>query len=167
MCIRDSSKIYGESIYTNRFELFGKYEFAFTEGLEMNYSFSKHDQNSYYGSDYYQANQDIFFTQLTLDRNYGNHDLLFGASIKNNLYDDNTIATESVVNGTIINNNSNQLIPGLLIQDQYKPSDKISLIGGLRIDHFNEHGFIYAPSFHLKYNPGAVSYTHLTLPTKA
>ena len=152
--IRGNSKIYGESIYTNRFELFGKYEFAFTEGFEMNYSFSKHDQNSYYGSDYYQANQDIFFTQLTLDRNYGNHDLLFGASIKNNLYDDNTIATESVVNGTIINNNSNQLIPGLLIQDQYKPSDKISLIGGLRIDHFNEHGFIYAPSFHLKYNPG-------------
>ena len=152
--IRGDSKIYGESIYTNRFELFGKYEFAFTEGFEMNYSFSKHDQNSYYGSDYYQANQDIFFTQLTLDRNYGNHDLLFGASIKNNLYDDNTIATESVVNGTIINNNSNQLIPGLLIQDQYKPSDKISLIGGLRIDHFNEHGFIYAPSFHLKYNPG-------------
>ena len=152
--IRGDSKIYGESIYTNRFELFGKYEFAFTEGFEMNYSFSKHDQNSYYGSDYYQANQDIFFTQLTLDRNYGNHDLLFGASIKNNLYDDNTIATESVVNGTIINNNSNQLIPGLLIQDQYRPSDKISLIGGLRIDHFNEHGFIYAPSFHLKYNPG-------------
>ena len=152
--IRGDSKIYGESIYTTRFELFGKYEFAFTEGFEMNYSFSKHDQNSYYGSDYYQANQDIFFSQLTLDRNYGNHDLLFGASIKNNLYDDNTIATESVVNGTIINNNSNQLIPGLLIQDQYKPSDKISLIGGLRIDHFNEHGFIYAPSFHLKYNPG-------------
>ena len=152
--IRGDSKIYGESIYTTRFELFGKYEFAFTEGFEMNYSFSKHDQNSYYGSDYYQANQDIFFTQLTLDRNYGNHDLLFGASIKNNLYDDNTIATESVVNGTIINNNSNQLIPGLLIQDQYRPSDKISLIGGLRIDHFNEHGFIYAPSFHLKYNPG-------------
>ena len=152
--IRGDSKIYGESIYTNRFELFGKYEFAFTEGFEINYSFSKHDQNSYYGSDYYQANQEIFFTQLTLDRNYGNHDLLFGASIKNNLYDDNTVATESVVNGIIINNNSNQLIPGLLIQDQYKPSEKISLIGGLRIDHFNEHGFIYAPSFHLKYNPG-------------
>ena len=151
--IRGDSQVYGESIYTNRFELFGKYEFAFTENLEINYSFSKHDQNSYYGSDYYQANQDIFFTQLTLNRNYRNHDLLFGASIKNNLYDDNTIATEFILNGKIINNNSNQFIPGLLIQDQYKPSDKISLIGGLRIDHFDEHGFIYAPSFHLKYNP--------------
>ena len=152
--IRGDKEIYGESIYTNRFELFGKYEFAFTDGFEVNYSYSKHDQNSYYGSDYYQANQDIFFSQFTLDRNYGNHDLLFGASIKNNLYDDNTIATQSVVNGTIINKNSNQLIPGLLIQNQYKPSEKISLIGGLRVDHFNEHGFIYAPSFHLKYNPG-------------
>ena len=116
--IRGDNKVYGESIYTNRFELFGKYEFAFTDGFEVNYSFSKHDQNSYYGSDYYQANQDIFFSQFTLDRNYGNHDLLFGASIKNNLYDDNTIATQSVVNGTIINKNSNQLIPGLLIQDR-------------------------------------------------
>ena len=152
--IRGDNNIYGESIYTNRFELFGKYEFAFIEGFEVNYSYSKHDQNSYYGSDYYQANQDIFFSQFTLDRNYGNHDLLFGASIKNNLYDDNTIATQSVVNGTIINKNSNQLIPGLLIQNQYKPSEKISLIGGLRVDHFSEHGFIYAPSFHLKYNPG-------------
>ena len=152
--IRGDILIYGESIYTNRFELFGKYEFAFTDGFEVNYSFSKHDQNSYYGSDYYQANQDIFFAQFTLDRNHRNHDLLFGASIKNNLYDDNTIATESIVNGTIINNNSNQLVPGLLIQDQYKPSDKISIIGGLRVDHFNQHGFIYAPSFHIKYNPG-------------
>jgi len=152
--IRGDSQIYGESIYTNRLELFGKYEFAFTDGFEVNYSYSMHDQNSYYGSDYYQANQDIFFSQFTLDRNYGNHDLLFGASIKNNLYDDNTIATQSVVNGSIINNNSNQLIPGLLIQDQYKPSEKISIIGGLRVDHFNEHGFIYAPSFHIKYNPG-------------
>lgn len=152
--IRGDNNIYGESIYTNRFELFGKYEFAFIEGFEVNYSYSKHDQNSYYGSDYYQANQDIFFSQFTLDRKYGNHDLLFGASIKNNLYDDNTIATQSVVNGKIINKNSNQLIPGLLIQNQYKPSEKISLIGGLRVDHFNEHGFIYAPSFHLKYNPG-------------
>ena len=152
--IRGDNKIYGESVYTNRFEIFGKYEFAFTEGFELNYSYSKHDQNSYYGTDYYEAKQDIFFSQFTLDRKYGKHDLLLGASIRNNLYDDNTIATESVKNGIIINKESNQFIPGVLIQDQYKPSEKISLIGGLRIDNYNEHGFIYAPSVHLKYNPG-------------
>ena len=152
--IRGDDKIYGESIYTNRFEIFGKYEFAFTDGFELNYSYSKHDQNSYYGSDYYEAKQNIFFSQFTLDRNYGKHDLLLGLSIKNNLYDDNTIATESEINGVIIDQESNQFIPGLLIQDQYKPSKKISLIGGLRIENYNEHGFIYAPSFHIKYNPG-------------
>ena len=152
--IRGDDKIYGESIYTNRFEIFGKYEFAFTDGFELNYSYSKHDQNSYYGSDYYEAKQNIFFSQFTLDRNYGKHDLLLGLSIKNNLYDDNTIATESEINGVIIDQESNQFVPGLLIQDQYKPSKKISLIGGLRIENYNEHGFIYAPSFHIKYNPG-------------
>ena len=45
------------------------------------------------------AKQNIFFAQFTLDRNYRKHDLLIGLSIKNNLYDDNTIATESIKNG--------------------------------------------------------------------
>ena len=152
--LRGSEKIYGESIYTYRFELFGKYEFDFIEGFEVNYSYSKHNQNSYYGSDYYVANQDIFFTQFTLNKKYKKHDFLYGLSIKNNLYDDNTIATEKVVDGDIRNNASNQFIPGLLVQDQFKPSDKISLVGGLRLDHFKDHGLIFAPSFHIKYNPG-------------
>ena len=152
--LRGSEKIYGESIYTYRFELFGEYEFDFIEDFEVNYSYSKHNQNSYYGSDYYVANQDIFFTQFTLSKKYNKHDFLYGLSIKNNLYDDNTIATEKVVDGDIRNNASNQFIPGLLVQDQFKPSDKISLVGGLRLDHFKDHGLIFAPSFHIKYNPG-------------
>ena len=152
--LRGSEKIYGESIYTYRFELFGKYEFDFIEDFEVNYSYSKHDQNSYYGSDYYVAKQDIFFTQFTLSKKYNKHDFLYGLSIKNNLYDDNTIATEKVINGDILNNASNQFIPGLLVQDQFKSSDKISLVGGLRLDHFKDHGLIFAPSFHIKYNPG-------------
>ena len=152
--LRGSEKIYGESIYTYRFELFGKYEFDFIEDFEVNYSYSKHNQNSYYGSDYYVAKQDIFFTQFTLSKKYNKHDFLYGLSIKNNLYDDNTIATEKVINGDILNNASNQFIPGLLVQDQFKSSDKISLVGGLRLDHFKDHGLIFAPSFHIKYNPG-------------
>ena len=152
--LRGSENIYGESIYTYRFELFGKYEFDLIEDFEVNYSYSTHNQNSYYGSDYYVANQDIFFSQFTLNKKYKKHDFLYGLSIKNNLYDDNTIATEKVVNGEIRNKASNQFVPGLLVQDQFKPSENISLIGGLRLDHFKDHGLIFAPSFHIKYNPG-------------
>ena len=152
--LRGSENIYGESIYTYRFELFGKYEFDFVEDFEVNYSYSTHNQNSYYGSDYYVANQDIFFSQFTLNKKYNKHDFLYGLSIKNNLYDDNTIATEKVVNGDKRNSSSNQFVPGLLVQDKFKPSEKISLIGGLRFDHFKDHGLIFAPSFHIKYNPG-------------
>ena len=152
--LRGSENIYGESIYTYRFELFGKYEFDFVKDFEVNYSYSTHNQNSYYGSDYYVANQDIFFSQFTLNKKYNKHDFLYGLSIKNNLYDDNTIATEKVVNGDKRNSSSNQFVPGLLVQDKFKPSEKISLIGGLRFDHFKDHGLIFAPSFHIKYNPG-------------
>ena len=49
--IRGDSKIYGESIYTTRFELFGKYEFELTEGVEKNYTWSKHEQNNDNGDD--------------------------------------------------------------------------------------------------------------------
>ena len=152
--LRGSENIYGESIYTYRLELFGKYEFDFVKDFEVNYSYSTHNQNSYYGSDYYVANQDIFFSQFTLNKKYNKHDFLYGLSIKNNLYDDNTIATEKVVNGDKRNSSSNQFVPGLLVQDKFKPSEKISLIGGLRFDHFKDHGLIFAPSFHIKYNPG-------------
>ena len=40
-----------------------------------------------------------------------------------------------------------------MIQDQFKPFEKFSLIGGFRVDHFKDHGIIYSPSFHIKYNP--------------
>ena len=56
----------------------------YIEDFEVNYSYSKHNQNSYYGSDYYVAKQDIFFTQFTLSKKYNKHDFLYGLSLKNN-----------------------------------------------------------------------------------
>ena len=41
--LRGSETVYGESIKTHRFELFGKYEFDFLDDFELNYSYSKHN----------------------------------------------------------------------------------------------------------------------------
>ena len=38
--LRGSETVYGESIKTHRFELFGKYEFDFLDDFELNYSYS-------------------------------------------------------------------------------------------------------------------------------
>ena len=92
--LRGSKIVYGESINTYRFELFGKYEFDFLDDFELNYSYSKHNQNSFYGSDFYKAKQEILFSQFTLKRKFSKHDMLYGLSLRNNMYDDNTSATE-------------------------------------------------------------------------
>ena len=152
--LRGSKTVYGESINTYRFELFGKYEFDFLDDFELNYSYSKHNQNSFYGSDFYKAKQEILFSQFTLKRKFLKHDMLYGLSFRNNMYDDNTSATEQLIDGIIFNESSNQFTPGIFIQDQYSPSNKISIISGLRVDNYKDHGSIFSPSLHFKYNPG-------------
>lgn len=143
--IRGSDSIYGESIYTNRVELFGTYELPTTADLHIDYSFSNHLQDSYYGSDYYEAKQNIAFANFIWNKELKDHSLLLGLTTRYQNYDDNTVATESP---------DNQFIPGLFIQDEWEVNKNITLLGGARLDHYAAHGPILAPRLNLKYNPG-------------
>ncbi|WP_420578126.1 TonB-dependent receptor [Ekhidna sp.] len=148
--LRGSNEIYGESIYTYRYELFGTYELATSEKIRLDYSLSTHEQDSYYGADYYQASQDILFTNLIWDKPLKNHQLTTGLTSRYQTYNDNTIATES--NGE--NQPDNQYIPGLFLQDEWSISDHFTALSGLRLDHYEGHGLIPAPRLSLKYKPG-------------
>ncbi|MFY7958196.1 MAG: TonB-dependent receptor plug domain-containing protein, partial [Flavobacterium macrobrachii] len=75
---RGGDEVYGESIYTSRFELLGKYELPVKEKMHLQFSFIGHDQNSVYGNSFYLANQKIGFGQFLWDKNIQNHSLLFG-----------------------------------------------------------------------------------------
>ncbi len=147
--LRGNDQIYGESIYTNRFEIFGTYAFNTSENLRIDYSLSTHEQDSYYGADYYQASQNIVFTNFIWDKEINNHQLTTGLTSRYQSYDDNTVATQS--NGE--NAPDNQYTPGVFAQDEFKVSDRITLLGGLRLDHYENHGFIPAPRLNLKYKP--------------
>lgn len=148
--LRGSSEIYGESIYTNRYELFGTYELPTVEKIRLDYSISTHDQDSYYGADYYQASQNILFTNLIWDKPMENHQLTTGVTSRYQSYDDNTIATES--NGE--NQPDNQYIPGLFVQDEWDITERFTALSGIRLDHYEGHGLIPAPRLSLKYKPG-------------
>ncbi|MEO9872969.1 TonB-dependent receptor [Ekhidna sp.] len=147
--LRGSDEIYGESIYTNRFELFGTYELALSENIKIDYSFSTHDQDSYYGADYYKASQDIAFTNFIWNKPLSNHDLTTGITSRYQSYDDNTVATEN--NGT--NQPDDQYIPGLFVQDEWEISKKFTALSGVRLDHYSDHGVIAAPRLNLKFKP--------------
>ncbi len=139
---RGGSEIYGESIYTTRYELLGKYQLPVKEKMMFTFSYTDHDQNSVYGDTEYLGKQRIGFSQLTWDLTKNTHDILIGSALRYNYYDDNTTATAED-DGS--NNPDKVIIPSLFAQDEISFSDKHSLLLGMRYDYDNRHGSIYTP----------------------
>ncbi|MEC7772829.1 MAG: TonB-dependent receptor [Bacteroidota bacterium] len=133
---RGGDEIYGESIYTRRWELLGKYQLPFKEKFLLSFSYNDHNQNSVYGDTEYLADQRIGFAQLTWDKAAANHDLLLGSAIRYNYYDDNTPATTEA---------DNIWIPSVFAQDEYTFAPKHSFLAGLRYDYDQRHGNILTP----------------------
>ncbi len=133
---RGGDEIYGESIYTRRWEVLGKYQLPVKEKLLLSFSYNDHAQNSVYGNVPYLADQRIGFTQLTWDKKVGNHDVLVGSALRYNFYDDNTPATVSA---------DEVVIPSLFVQDEISLAKKHSLLLGMRYDYDKRHGNIFTP----------------------
>lgn len=145
--IRGSDKIYGESIYTRRAELLTVYHPAgFNQRLSFNGALTYHKQDSYYGTEHYDARQSILFGQMSWTQPFSDSfTLLSGATARYQLYNDNTPATSR---------GSNQrFIPGIFAQSELSLTN-ITLLAGLRLDHQSDHGFITAPRLSAKYSPG-------------
>ena len=145
---RGGDEVYGESIYTKRFELLGNYQLPLREKMFLAFSLTSHNQDSRYGETSYIAKQNIAFSQLTWDKKIGSHDLLFGTAFRYTYYDDNTPAT-------LMGNQNNPekvYLPGAFVQDEIKLTQKHSVLLGMRYDYHSEHGNIFTPRFAYKIN---------------
>ncbi len=141
---RGGDEIYGESIYTSRFEIFGNYEFPIAEKVNFQFSYADHDQNSVYGDTPYLAEQRIGFGQLVWDKRINKHSLIFGAALRYNYYNDNTTATVNADEVTI---------PSIFIQDEISFNKKQSLLLGTRLDYDRRHGTIFTPRLAYRHKP--------------
>jgi len=146
---RGGNEVYGESIYTKRFEMLGNYQLPVKEKMFFAFSLTNHNQDSRYGTTSYIARQNIAFTQLTWDKKINNHDLLFGTAFRYTYYDDNTTATFSQVRG---NTPENTCLPGIFLQDEIKLAQRHSVLLGMRYDYNSAHGNIFTPRFAYKVN---------------
>jgi outer membrane receptor for ferrienterochelin and colicins len=140
---RGSGDVYGESIYTNRIEMLGSYLPGWSDEIRFEGSYSWHDQDSWYGDSPYDATQHIAFGNAVWGPLVGRHDLLLGASLRYQTYDDNTPATVAV---------DRRLIPGVFAQDELRFSNGVTLLGGMRADHHEEHGVIASPRVAIKWD---------------
>ena len=140
---RGGDQVYGESIYTRRWELLGNYQLPVKERMLLSFSYTDHDQDSRYGKTSYIAQQKIGFAQLIWDKKLASHDLLMGTAMRYTFYDDNTLATPK---------SDRTFLPGIFIQDEITLAPMHKLLAGFRYDYNSVHGNIYTPRLAYKWS---------------
>lgn len=149
---RGTDSVYGESIFTNRAEIFGLYQLPVKEKIFTQFSYNAHIQDSYYGTTPYMADQQVAFIQTYWDKEIGKkHNFLLGASARYTVYDDNTPATASP-DGTK-NQPAKTFLPGIFVQDEFTINSKNTLLAGYRYDYDKYHGNVHSPRIAYKYSP--------------
>ena len=148
---RGSNIKYGESIYTNRWETFGTYELPTSENINFQFSANGHSQDSFYGTDAYDAEQLIGFGQFTYNKQIRKkHDLLIGLAYRYTYYDDNTFATLNEKGNA--NKAAITHLPGIFMQDEIALNNQNNLLLGARLDYNSVHGSIFSPRVNYKWN---------------
>ncbi len=145
---RGGDEVYGESIYTSRWELFGLYQLPVEELINFQFSANGHDQNSVYGDTRYLAHQYIGFGQLTWNKPLTGHDLMVGLAYRYTYYDDNTPAT---ADKSGVDKPSVTHLPGVFVQDEINFNESNKLLLGLRYDYNSIHGSILSPRINYKW----------------
>lgn len=148
---RGTDSIYGESIFTGRYEIIGKYQLPVKERVFFNTSFNQHEQNSYYGAVKFKASQKILFNQLYWEKDISMHSLLIGLASRYTWYDDNTVVTQAADSLNPQNKPNNVFLPGVFIQDELKLNCNHKLLLGFRYDYHQQHGSIYTPRLAYKW----------------
>jgi len=151
---RGGDSIYGESIYTKRYEIMGKYQLPTNENMFLSFSYSDHDQNAAYGTTPYIASQNIAFSQLHWDKKmWSTHGIMLGGAFRYTYYDDNTPATFSADTLNPFNKPDEAYLPGIFLQDDIALNEKNRVLLGIRYDYDSRHGNIFTPRANYKWMP--------------
>lgn len=149
---RGGDSIYGESIYINRFELFGIQDLPIKgEDVNLWYSLTSHRQNSAYGTTLYNGIQSTAFVQGVWNKTIGKHDLTGGITYRFTFYDDNSVVTQRInADSSIVNEAVLLHQPGMYLQNEYKINSKSRLLTGVRYDYNFVHGQVVSPRLNFK-----------------
>lgn len=153
---RGGDSVYGESIFTNRAEFIGKFQWPTKERILTQISYNLHDQDSYYGKTPFMAFQSTAFAQTFWNKLLGKrkrHDFLSGLSYKNLWFDDNTMVTQTADGKD--NKPESTNIGGLFLQDEIALDtlSKHKLLLGFRGDYNAIYKFISSPRIAYKWAP--------------
>ncbi|KAF0202974.1 MAG: TonB-dependent receptor [Bacteroidetes bacterium] len=143
--VRGSDSLYGETIFTNRYEVMGSYSLPGSADLRLDISQSGHWHDSWYGTTFYKGEQHISFANLIWQTTAGErHNITSGFTARYQIYDDNTPVTAT--------GSDRQFIPGIFVQDDFRINSRTNLLAGARLDHHKRHGLVFSPRLSAKYD---------------
>lgn len=152
--ITDPFKI---SINTNRYTIFAKNAIIFDREKNTNIAImgngSIHSQNGRFGHKIYDVDQRSGYLSAMFESEFGAHSSLStGLSMTHDRLEQRLRATHDTSMAPQ-KFNEEETTAGAYAQYTYSLEDKLTLMGGVRGDHSNLHGWFVTPRAHIKYSP--------------
>jgi len=147
---RGTTNHWGSEINTERFEVSTKVGYVFPDmpyqSIGFQNAFNSHNQDSYFGLNQYNINQNSYYSNLIFNSIINNTMHKFTTGL-NFAYDE----YREFVNVNDYSRIDNSV--GAFFEYTYDNTDNFSLIIGGRVDNHNRLGFFVTPRLHLRYNP--------------
>ncbi len=147
------SPFWGASTELSKIEAWSKIGKVISEennssfGLQL--SAGNHVENKLYGTRLYNVDHQNLYANFIYQSELSSpeHVYKIGASFLSDKID------ESVTYDQTINYNRDEMIPGAFLEYTYLPTEKVTLVAGIRGDQHNNYGFQVTPRLHFRYAP--------------
>ena len=141
---------WGSEINTERLDFSSKVGYVFKDmpyqSIGFQNAFSNHNQESYFGLNQYDIQQQSYYSNLIFNSIINNTKHKFATGL-NFTYDNYVEKVNRVDVGRIDNS------VGAFFEYTYDDTDKFSYILGIRADNHNRLGSFITPRLHVRYNP--------------
>ncbi|MCL1608158.1 MULTISPECIES: TonB-dependent receptor [Mediterranea] len=151
---------YRVGIRTDRYEAFVKQALVFDKehntNLALILSGTLHDMDASYGRKLYDVDQQNAYASLIFETDFTpQHSLSTGVSFNYDHYAQHFRLTNDAALEPS-RRLDKEAVTGLYAQYTYKPSDKLTLMAGVRGDYSNLHGSFFTPRANVRYAPNDI-----------
>ena len=143
---------YKIGIDTRRYEFFVKSGYILDSSkrnsIALIISGSNHEQQAKYGTKYYDGKQTSLYSNLIYQNSWNEkHKLTAGFNLSADRFNERLFDNQEV--SRLIN----EVVGGSYAEYSLQPTEKITLLTGLRYDYNSIYGALFTPRFHLKITP--------------
>lgn len=153
---KGSSSVYGQTVHINQPEVWTKtgYRLNVKHNFVVFASAFHQQQESFFGTVAYKAQQTNVYTNLQHEFSYNDHELKTGISYRHLNLKENIAFSDTFLERTYAGNYQRlEHIPGLFAENTMRFfEDKLTWIVGVRGDYHNQFGFQFTPRTLLKYD---------------